>query len=216
MKTVAFITIKLNSQRLPNKNILPLGGRPLSWHVCDHLLQCRNIDEIYIYCSEERIMDYVPKDERLIFRKRETWLDGDAVRAQDTYTAFTGEVDADIYVAALTTAPFVRPESYDTAVLKVKSEGYDSSFAAQKLQTFAWYQGKPLNYDPALIPRTQDMEPVYVETSGFFVFRKELWKEHRRRIGFNPYIYLVDNIEATDIDTKEDFEFAQKIVSLAR
>lgn len=214
MKTVAFITIKLNSQRLPNKNILPLGDKPLCYHISETLLKCRNIDEIYIYCSEERVMDYMPKDSRLIFLERKKWLDGDAVRAQDTYTAFTEDVDADIYVAALTTAPFIKASSLETAVDKVKNDGFDSAFAAQRLQTFAWYQGKPLNYDPALIPRTQDMEPVLVETSGFFVFRRELWAEHKRRVGFNPYIHIVDDIEAVDIDTKEDYDFAQKLIKI--
>lgn len=212
MKTVAFITIKLNSQRLPNKNILPLGEHPLSWYICDTLLHCRTIDEIYIYCSEERIMEYVPKDPRIIFRKREKWLDGDLIRAQDTYQAFVSEVDADIYVAALTTAPFIKAESIDAGVRMVQSGDYDSAFSAQKLQTFAWYQGKPLNYSPETIPRTQDLEAVMVETSGFFAFTKDLWLEHKRRIGFTPYIQIVDDVEAVDIDTKQDYEFAKKLM----
>lgn len=212
MKTVAFVTIKLNSTRLPNKNILPLGGHPLSWHICNTLLQCKTIDEIYIYCSEERIMDYVPQDPRMRFRKREPWLDGDLIRAQDTYQAFVSEVDADIYVAALTTAPFMTAASIDAAVSKVQSGEYDSAFSAQKIQTFVWYQGKPLNYSPQSIPRTQDLDPVLVETSGFFVFRKELWTRYKRRIGLNPYIQIVDDMEAVDIDTRQDYELAQKLM----
>lgn len=212
MKTVAFITIKLNSSRLPNKNILPLGGRPLSWHICDTLLHCKTIDEIYIYCSEERIMEYVPKDPRLIFRKREPWLDGDLIRAQDTYQAFVKEVDADIYVAALTTAPFLTAESIDCGVRAVQSGEYDSAFSAQKIQTFIWYRGKPLNYSPESIPRTQDIDPVIVETSGYFAFTRELWQTHKRRIGFRPYIQIVDDIEAVDIDTAQDYELAKKLI----
>lgn len=212
MKTIAFITIKLTSQRLPNKNILPLGGHPLSWHICNTLLHCQTIDEIYIYCSEERIMDYVPQTPRIIFRKREKWLDGDLIRAQDTYQTFINEVDADIYVAALTTAPFITAESVDSAVSKVQSGIYDSAFSAQRIQTFTWYQGKPLNYSPENIPRTQDIEPVLVETSGFFAFRKEVWAEHKRRIGFHPYIQIVNDVEAIDIDTREDYDIARKLM----
>lgn len=212
MKTIAFITIKLNSQRLPNKNILPLGGQPLSWHICNTLLKCETIDEIYIYCSEERVMDYVPHNSKIIFRRRSNWLDGDSILAQDTYQAFVNEVDADIYVAALTTAPFVAATSIDSAVKKVQSGQYDSAFSAKKIQTFIWYQGKPLNYSPESIPRTQDLDPVLVETSGFFVFKKELWTTYQRRIGFKPYIQIVDDIEAVDIDTKEDYEFAERII----
>ena len=211
MKTVAFITIRLNSQRIKNKNILPLGDHPLSWHVCETLLKCESVDDIYIYCSDSAIMDYVPVDSRLRFLQREKWLDGDEIRAQDTYTAFVNDVDADIYVAGLTTAPFVKSKSIEEGIEAVKSGAHDSAFAAKRIQTFSWYQNKPINYNPSLIPRTQDLEPVYYETSGFFVFTKELWNNHKRRIGCNPKIIEVDDIEAVDIDTQEDYEFARLI-----
>ena len=56
------------------------------------------------------------------------------------------------------------------------------------------------------------MNPIYVETSGFFIFEKEIFTKHRRRIGFKPYIQVVDSMEAIDIDTKEDYDFACKII----
>ena len=135
MKVAAFVTIKLNSSRLPRKNVLPLGGHPLCWHICDTLLACETIDEIYIYCSDEQVMGYVPQDERLIFRKRSAHLDGDLVRAQEIYSAFVDEVDADVYVAALTTAPFITARSIDAGVHAVLSGAHDSAFSAQSIQT---------------------------------------------------------------------------------
>jgi CMP-N-acetylneuraminic acid synthetase len=77
------------------------------------------------------------------------------------------------------------------------------------MQTFAWYKGKPINYDLENVPRTQDMEPVFVETSAYFIFKKEIWTKYGRRIGFNPYIQEVGEIESVDIDTMEDLRFAQ-------
>lgn len=55
------------------------------------------------------------------------------------------------------------------------------------------------------------MEPVFVETSAFFIFSRELWENHGRRIGFNPFIQEVDEIESVDIDTMEDLRFAQML-----
>ena len=60
MKVVAFIPIKLNSQRLPNKNILPLDGKPLCWHVCQTLLEVDGIDDVYVYCSDDSVTDHIP------------------------------------------------------------------------------------------------------------------------------------------------------------
>ncbi len=209
MKTVALVPIKLNSQRVPHKNLLPIGNHPLSWYICNSLLQVNNIDEVYVYCSDEKIIKYIP--EGVVFKKREKWLDGDKVKGFDIYRSFIKEVDADIYVLAHTTSPFTKISSIDNALSKVISGEYDSSFSAERIQTFAWYKGKPINYDLNDVPRTQDMEPIWVETSAFFIFRKEIFTISNRRIGFNPYIQEVLGIEAIDIDEKEDYEMACRV-----
>lgn len=205
-KVVAFVPIKLNSQRLPKKNILSILERPLCWHILNSLCQAKNIDEIYVYCSDEIIKKYIP--EKVIFLRRDKRLDGNLIKGFDIYKSFIEEIDADIYILAHTTSPFLRTITIEAALNKMLYEDYDSAFSAQKIQTFAWYNGEPINYNLSDVPRTQDMEPIYVETSGFFMFRKEVFTEYRRRIGFKPYIQEVDNIEAIDIDTKEDYEFA--------
>ena len=212
MKTVSLVTIRLNSKRVPQKNIKILGGKPLCWYVINTLLQVKEIDDVYVYCSDPVIKDYIP--EKAIFLQRAKWLDGDEIKARDTYSAFIKEIDADIYVAACTTSPFTKTGTVRKAINCVKDGKYDSAFTVKRAQTFAWYQGKSLNYDPADVPRTQDIEPVFIETSAFFVFRKELWTKHGRRIGFNPYMCEVDDFEAVDIDTPADFEFAQLISGL--
>ena len=66
------------------------------------------------------------------------------------------------------------------------------------------------------IPRTQDIEPIWIETSAFFIFKKEIFTVHNRRIGFNPYIQEVSGIEAIDIDEKEDYDFACKLVKVKK
>ena len=206
IRVVAFVPIKLNSQRLPNKNILPIADYPLCWHILNTLLIAKGIDEVYVFCSDKKVRDYIP--DKVKFLKRDQQLDGDLVKGFDIYDAFIKEVNADIYILAHTTSPFIRPETVELALDKMIEDDYDSAFSAQRIQTFAWYNGKPINYDLNDVPRTQDMEPIYVETSGFFMFNKEIFTEHRRRIGFKPYIQEVDSIEAVDIDTKEDYEFA--------
>ena len=74
-----------------------------------------------------------------------------------------------------------------------------------------WYKGKPFNYDLTDIVRTQELEPVYMETGAFFIFRKEVFTKLHRRIGEHPYIYEIGQFEAVDIDTQEDFDFAKVV-----
>lgn len=209
MKTVAFVPIKLNSQRLPHKNILPIAGHPLCWHLCNSLVKSQGIDEVYVYCSDEEVTNYLP--EGILFKKREKWLDGDQVKGFDIYREFIKEVDADIYVLAHTTSPFIKISSIENAINHILSGENDSAFSAERIQTFAWYQGKTINYNLNDVPRTQDIEPIWVETSAFFMFKKEIFTVYNRRIGFNPYIQEVSGIEAIDIDEPKDFELACKL-----
>lgn len=209
MKRVAFVPIRLNSQRVVGKNLRELGGRPLLTHILDALAAAENIDEVYVYCSTPAIEEYLP--EGVKFLQRDTRLDSNETLGAEIYDAFTSEVDADIYILAHTTSPFIRTATIEEALRKVECEGYDSAFSAKKEQSFAWYEGQPLNYSLSHIPRTQDLEAVYVETSAFFIFRRDVWREQHRRIGDKPYIAVTDRIESIDIDNPDDFLLAEAI-----
>ncbi|MCK9627028.1 MAG: acylneuraminate cytidylyltransferase family protein [Bacteroidales bacterium] len=212
MKTVAFVPIKLNSQRLPHKNILPIAGHPLCWHIVNSLLKSRGIDEVYVYCSDPRVMDFLPNG--VLLKIRDKRLDGNTVKGFEIYSNFINEVDADIYILAHTTSPFIKPASIENALFHIINGENDSAFSAEKIKTFAWYQGKPINYNINDVPRTQDLEPIWKETSAFFMFKKDLFIKHRRRIGFCPYIQEVTGLEAIDIDEKKDYDLAYKLAEI--
>ncbi len=211
MKTVAFVPIRLNSQRVEGKNLRRLGGEPLMCHILETLLRTERIDEVYVYCSNEEIRPLLPEGVKLLRRAEE--LDRDTTLGREIYDAFTAEVEADYYVLAHATSPFIRPKTIDDALEKVLTGTFDSAFSVEKIQTFAWYEGRPLNYSPDNVPRTQTLEPVYIETSAFFIFPRELWCERHRRIGDHPYMAVVDRIEGLDIDYPEDFAMAEVIAA---
>lgn len=212
MRVVAFVPIKLNSQRLPHKNILPIAGHPLCWHLCNTLVHSKGINEVYVYCSDEEVMKYLP--EGVKFKKREKRLDGDQIKGFEIYHNFIKAVDSDVYVLAHTTSPFIKISSIENALSHILSGENDSAFSAERIQTFAWYHGKPINYDLNDVPRTQDMDPIWVETSAFFMFRKEVFIEYNRRIGFRPFIQEVSGMEAIDIDEKKDYDLACKLADV--
>lgn len=210
MKTVAFVPIRLNSKRVVGKNLKMLGDKPLLCYILDTLVQVKRIDEVYVYCSSEEIIKYLPAGVK--FLKRPEFLDRDETLGKEIYEEFTKTVDADVYILAHTTSPFMKVATVENALNKILDEDYDSAFSAEKIQTFAWFNGKTLNYDLKEIPRTQTIEPVYIETSAFFMFKRDIWKVHKQRIGFKPYFAIVDKIEGVDIDWPEDFAFAEKIL----
>jgi len=210
MKVVAFVPIRLNSKRVVGKNLKMLGGKPLMCHILETLVKVKTIDEVYVYCSQEEIIKYLP--EGVKFLKRPEYLDRDETLGKEIYEEFTKTVDADVYILAHTTSPFMKQSTVENALDKIVNGDYDSAFSCERIQTFAWFGGKPINYDLKEIPRTQTIEPIFVETSAFFMFKRDVWKVHGQRIGFKPYMAEVDKIEGVDIDWPEDFEFAEKIM----
>lgn len=210
MKTVAVVPMKLNNRRLPQKNTKSFtNGKPLCSYILSTLMKVSGIDEVYVYCSNPDIKDYIPDGVK--FLKRSESLDQDTTKMNEVLKCFAEDVPADIYVMTHTTAPFISVESIEKGLNAVLSGEYDSSFAAKKLQDFIWKDGKPFNYEPDNIPRTQDLEPLFEETSGFYIYRSEVMTRLNRRIGDKPFITEVGEIESIDIDEPEDFEIADAI-----
>ncbi len=210
MKVIAVVPMKLNNRRLPQKNTRSFtNGKPLCYYILNTLLKSKKIDEVYVYCSNEDIKEFIP--EGVHYLKRSTSLDQDTTKMNEVLKCFTSEVPADVYVMTHTTAPFIKIESIENGLDKVLSGEYDSSFAAKKLQDFLWKDGKPFNYELDNIPRTQDLDPLYEETSGFYIYKSDVIKKLGRRIGNNPYIVEVSEIEGIDIDELEDFQIADSV-----
>lgn len=210
MRIVAVVPMKLNNQRLPQKNTKPFtNGKPLCHYILSTLLKINAISDVYVYCSNPAIIDYIPEGVRYL--KRSSQLDTDTTKMNAVLSAFAGDVPADIYVMTHTTAPFISGASIEKGLNAVVSGEYDSAFAAKKLQDFLWKDGKPFNYQLDQIPRTQDLPIIYEETSGFYIYRSSVITDMKRRIGNSPYIVEVGEIESIDIDEAEDFEIADAI-----
>ena len=212
MKIVAIMPIKLKNERCPGKNTRMLGNKPLLQYELDSLKATGLCDSINVYCSSEDVVPYLP--EGVNFIKRPEVLDLPTSNFSQIFETFMNTVDADIYVYAHATAPFITKDTMEKCINAVKSGEYDSAFCALKLQDYLWQNGEPLNFDATNVPRTQDLTPIYQETSGVYVFTKDVFKNKHRRIGDKPYVSEVSFKEAVDIDNPEDFLLAEKIVDI--
>jgi len=212
MSVSAIMPIKLNNERLPGKNTKLLGNKPLLQYQLDALLETSLCDTVSVFCSDKAIIPFLPSGVRFIQRSSE--LDLPSSNFTQIFNSFIKVVNADIYVYAHATAPFITVNTIKTCINAVTSGKYDSAFCASKIQDFLWYNGQPLNFDATNIPRSQDLPPVYRETSGIYVFTKSVFEEHRRRIGVLPYICEVSFKESIDINTPDDFKLAQALLNI--
>lgn len=210
MKTVAIVPIKMNNVRTPGKNTKELSdGTPLISLIQKSLLASQLVDEVYVYCSNEEICNYLLPGVKYL--KRDVKYDTAEADVIDMMRVFSEKVPADIYVQAHATTPFLSSDSIDNALKAMVSSNYDSALAVRKLQDFLWKDKQPVNYDLNKIPRTQDMEPYFIETTGLYIYKRNVIQDYRRRIGNNPYLQEVSEVEALDIDTPIDFEIVDAV-----
>lgn len=213
MKVVGFVPSKLNSQRLPRKNVKLLGGRPMINYVLESLSRA-GVDETIIYASSDEIAQYIEPELPFRLVMRPSWLDEDSAKVQDFVNCFLIDVLCDVVVLLHVTSPFISVATIKACIDAVVSGRYESSFAALEFQRFAWFGGKPLNYTlDQPTPRTQDLDPVLIEQSGLYVFTRDLFERTGRRIADDPYVHVVGQIEGHDIDTPEEFALAEMMVS---
>lgn len=211
MKTVAFVPVKLNNQRIPGKNTKTFDdGSALITVFLRNLIKTSGIDELYVFCSDFGITKYLIPGVK--FLERPKYLDTQEATPQDIISEFIRRVEADIYAVCHCTSPFVSAEHMGNCISAVKNGKHDSAFTAQKIQRLLWKSDNvPLNFDPSNIPRTQDLEVIYSEVSAMYVFTKKVFIETQRRVGYHPFIQEVSGVECIDIDVPEDFEIAKAV-----
>lgn len=212
MKTAAFVPIKLNNERLANKNTKPFSnGIPLIRYILSTLVKTEGLDGVYVWCSNEAIVPYLP--DGVQFLKRPEYLDLSETPFNEVLISFAKQTEADIYVLAHATAPFVKPESIEKCVNAIKSGKHDCALAARKMQEFLWDGEKPINYDPKNIPRTQDLPELYLETCCLYAYTRDLILNGRTRIGVRPRLVEISKVEAMDINDGHDFIIADTIAT---
>ena len=212
MKVTAIMPIKLNNERLPGKNTKLLGSKPLLQYELDSLKKTNLLDSINVFCSSEEIISFLPSGVNFVKRSKE--LDLPTSNFNQIFDSFLKLVDSDIYVYAHATAPFVTVDTMIECINAIKLGKYDSAFCASKIQDYLWQDGQPLNFDATNVPRSQELKPIYRETSGVYVFTKEVYLNYHRRIGGNPFIKELSIKESVDINNPEDFDLAQSLLNI--
>ncbi len=212
MKTVCIVPIKSISRRVKSKNFRVIGSKPLYAYILDKLKET-NFDEIYIDSDSSEIELYAKKN-NYKFINRDPNLSKDSANGNDLLIHHQNLINADLYFQIFVTAPLLKVETINNCISKLKNDiNIDSILTSKSLHTWCWFDGKPVNYDTKILPRSQDAKPVVIETTGLYGIRKDVLKNNQSRIGKNPFFYEVSNEESIDLDNEEDFKLLEYYVS---
>jgi CMP-N-acetylneuraminic acid synthetase len=204
-----------SSERVPEKNYRPLGGRPLFHHIVEALLASPRLSETIIDTDSELIRADVERTfptVRVLDRPLE--LRGGMVSMNDVLLHDVRRIDADYFLQTHSTNPLLRTESITRAIdeFLASRTQHDSLFSITRLQARLWRpDATPMNHDPAALVRTQDLPPVFLENSCLYLFSRESLERHGSRIGERPLLFELPRLEAWDIDDEADFQIAEAL-----
>lgn len=211
MKVVAFLPVKGTSERIKNKNITLMNGKPLFLHTLEKLTHCNFIDEVYLDTEKDDIYE-MGRYTNCVYLKRDPEL---ATNKTDGHSLFYNEakkVEADIYVQILGTSPFIKPSTIEKGINILKEHGdiYDSVVLVKREKQYTWGEGGP-NYNREHIPNSKDLPDTIIETMGLYITNKDVALNMKRRYGVKPYLLEAEPVESIDVNYPLDFELAEII-----
>lgn len=205
MKTVAIIPIKENSKRVKKKNFKKINKVPLYEILLKKLKKC-DFDEVYIDSDSGVIRKFCIKN-NFKFIKRLPRLTLDNANGNDLLNYHSKIIKADFYFQLFITAPLMSVETINKCIKFLKnSRKYDSILTSRSIYSWFWFNNKPINYKPNILPRSQDAKPVIVETTGLYGISSQSLQKYKCRIGKNPFFFEVPANESLDLDNEEDFK----------
>jgi CMP-N-acetylneuraminic acid synthetase len=212
-RIIALVPIRHHSERVPGKNYKPFAGRPLYHHIISSLLDCPLISQVVIDTDSPVILEDATKrfpDVTLI--ERPEHLRADTTPMNDVLLNDVSLVESEYYLQTHSTNPLLLSQTigHSLQMFLDNYPMYDSLFGVTKLQTRIWNGlAQAVNHNPAILLRTQDLPPMYLENSCLYIFTRSTLEAKHNRIGDRPIMFEIDRVESTDIDEDLDFRVAE-------
>lgn len=212
----ALVPMKANSERIPNKNIRLLNGKPVCHWILETLCKSKYIDEIIVNTDSLKIKEIVGCFDKVKVIDRPDYLIGDDITIQPLIAHDIEYSKNEHIIQTHSTNPLLKAPTIDRAVETYfkNIKKYDALFSVTPLQQRFYYKnGKPIGHDPNKLIQTQLLEPIYHENSCIYIFSKQTNREVKNRLGKNPYLFEIDSLEGTDIDEWQDFLWAEFLMT---
>jgi CMP-N-acetylneuraminic acid synthetase len=215
----ALVPMRHFSARVPGKNYRLLAGKPLFHHIILALRACPEIEQIVVDTDSPIIMDSLAEHfPEVQIVERPEHLRADTVPMNEILLHDTSLVPADFYLQTHSTNPLLKPETISRAVKSLLDNypAYDSLFGVTRRQVRLWDQlGRPINHNPVILLRTQDLPPVFEENSCLYLFTRQTLAARRNRLGERPLMFEIDSAEAWDIDDELNFKICSYLLENA-
>jgi len=205
--TLAVIPVRAGSQRVSGKNFRQFAGKSLLEYKIE-VIKTLSVDDIIINTDSEEAIS-IAKRHGLKYHRREPYFASSECSNSEYHEYLARVTPAENILVAQVTSPLISKKTFQEALDFFQNNEYNSLMSVRSVKEFFWYQDKPLNYTIKNAPNSQDLPEYLSPTFGLVIVKREAMLKSRNYICSKPYFKKVTQLEAIDIDTELDFEFAQ-------
>lgn len=221
MSSVAIITARGGSKRIPRKNIKEFLGKPIIAYSIEAAIASGAFDSVMVSTDDAEIAEISKKYGAEIPFLRSDKTSNDYAVTADVISEVLDEYknlgkEFDFFACIYPTAPFITAEKLREAVKAFKKSGADSLVPVVKFEFppqrgfvcengFIRYQ-----YPEYANTRSQDLEPIYHDCGQFYISSSESFYRSHTLIAEKTVPYIIPETEVQDIDTETDWVIAEE------
>ena len=221
MKTLAVITARGGSKRIPRKNIKPFLGKPILLYSIQAALHADVFDEVMVSTEDAEIAALAKEAGAKVPFYRSDAAANDYAATADVLLEVLeqyGELGAqfDFVCCIYPTAPFVSGERLRDAMEALRLQEADSllpgvrfSFPPQRSVVMGDDGFLRFKWQEYMLARSQDLEPFYHDAGQFYCLRTSSFLQQKKMVMEKTIPFVLPESEVQDIDTEEDWKIAE-------
>lgn len=225
---IAIIPARGGSKRLPNKNILPLAGKPLIVWTIEAALDSQLFDMVLVSTDSQAIADVSMSAGATVPFLRPAELASDMATTNDVISHMVEWVE--VQHGPVTNVTLLQPtsplrdadnikeamalyaEKQASAVISVCELDHPIQYCNRLSSDFSMNGFIPTTANK----RSQDLEPFYRLNGAIYIFSRRFVGALSEIYSDGAFAYVMDKNSSVDIDDEFDFKMAEFIKSYLR
>jgi N-acylneuraminate cytidylyltransferase/CMP-N,N'-diacetyllegionaminic acid synthase len=224
---VGIIIARGGSKRLPRKNVRHLAGKPLIAYTVEAARQSLRLARFIVSTDDPEIAQIATASAAVVPFLRPTELAEDKSSAVDVLQHAISWLESqgrriETVVLLQATSPFRTGKHIDEAIDLFEALGVDTvtSVTASIMHPYWHWQPdgvemKPFFSTGHIAMSRQELPPALIENGAVYVLRREVLDSgslYGRRVAG----YLMSSNDSIDVDTQDDFDYAEFLMSRRR
>jgi len=222
-KTIlGLIPARGGSKRLPNKNVLPLGGKPLICWTIEAAKNSKYIDDIILSSDDDKLLN-IGMTYGIKAIKRPVELAKDEARSIDVVLYHLNQLNQkpEYIILLQPTSPFRTAKHIDEAIEFLFIKRAHAIISVCEVEhSPLWCNTLPDDLSMAhFLPkdlkgkRSQELPKFYRINGAIYICRTEkIYKENTFFLKENIFAYIMDRNSSVDIDTLEDLLYCETLL----